>query len=100
MSALSWGCGDFGGGITSKRAPVLGVVLVVELVGAALAATLALASGEGAPTPTSLAIAVAAGLLGITGLVSLYRGLAVGRMGVVAPVTGVLSAGVPVVVGI
>ena len=100
LSALSWGCGDFGGGITSKRAPVLGVVLVVELVGAALAASLAIVSGEAAPAPTSLFIAVAAGFLGITGLVSLYRGLAVGRMGVVAPVTGVLSTGVPVIVGI
>ena len=35
----------------------------------------------------------------MVGITSLYRGLAAGRMGVVAPVTGVLSATIPVVIG-
>jgi drug/metabolite transporter (DMT)-like permease len=42
---------------------------------------------------------VLAGLSGPTALVFFYRGLAVGRMGVVAPIAGVLGAGIPVVVG-
>jgi drug/metabolite transporter (DMT)-like permease len=40
------------------------------------------------------------GVLGAIGIMALYRGLAVGRMGVVAPVTGVLAATVPVLVGV
>jgi drug/metabolite transporter (DMT)-like permease len=43
---------------------------------------------------------VLSGFLGTVGILSLYGGLAAGRMGVVAPVTGVLAAIVPVVVGI
>jgi drug/metabolite transporter (DMT)-like permease len=100
LSALSWGCGDFGGGITSKRAPVLGVVLVVELVGAAIAAALGFLTGEAAPSAQGVAIGVAAGFAGVLGILCLYRGLAVGRMGVVAPVTAVIGAGIPVLAGI
>jgi drug/metabolite transporter (DMT)-like permease len=79
---------------------VLGVVLVVELVGAGLAAAIALATGERPPSTTSLLIAVVAGGCGVLGIISLYRGLAVGRMGVVAPVTALVGAGIPVTVGI
>lgn len=100
MSAIAWGCGDFGGGTTTKRAPVLGVVLIVEVVGAVMAAALALATGERLPSPTGLVFGVAAGLVGILGILALYQGLAVGRMGVVAPVAGVLGASIPVAVGI
>src|SRR5262245_28980340 len=61
---------------------------------------LAVITREVAPAPSSGLIAVVAGVAGITGILALYQGLAVGRMGVVAPVTGVLSAGIPVAVGI
>lgn len=40
-----------------------------------------------------------AGLTGPSALVFFYRGLATGRMGVVAPIAGVLGAAVPVIVG-
>ncbi len=55
--------------------------------------------GEGVPEPAAIAIAAGAGIGGGIGLLGLYHGLAVGRMGVVAPVTGVLAAALPVVVG-
>jgi drug/metabolite transporter (DMT)-like permease len=42
---------------------------------------------------------VACGLCGVLGITALYRGLAVGRMGVVAPVTGIMAAVIPVTVG-
>ncbi len=99
VSALSWGTGDFGGGLVTRRAPVLAVVVVTQAVGALAALALALLRGEPFPVASDLAVAVAAGLCGLVGITSLYRGLAVGRMGVVAPTTGVLSAVVPVAAG-
>jgi len=99
MSAAAWGAGDFGGGLTSRRAPVFGVVLISQIVGMAMALTIAVLARETFPEPSDLAWSVAAGIAGGTGIVSLYRALAIGRMAVVAPVTAVLSATIPVVVG-
>jgi uncharacterized membrane protein len=99
-AAVAFGTGDFGGGWTSRRAPVLGVSLVVDVVGLAVMAVAAVASGEPLPPPESAALAAVGGLFGVIGIVGLYHGLAVGRMGVVAPVTGVLAAAVPVAVGV
>lgn len=73
---------------------------VVQLVGILVAGTLAIVLGERAPGPTSILIAVAAGITGVLGILALYTGLAVGRMGVVAPVTGVIAASLPVAIGI
>ena len=42
---------------------------------------------------------IGAGLLGGFGITMLYRGLAIGRMGIVAAVTGVLAAVIPVIAG-
>lgn len=99
MSALAWGAGDFGGGTLARRAPLLGIVLVTQLVGMVMALGFVLARGEPLPHGTDLAWSVAAGVAGVAGISTLYRGLAVGRMGVVAPTTGVIAAVIPVVVG-
>jgi drug/metabolite transporter (DMT)-like permease len=99
-SAVAWGAGDFGGGWASRRAPVLGVSLGVQLLGVGLAGGLAVFSRESIPDSRSIAIAVAAGVVVVVGILGLYQGLAVGRMGVVAPVTGVIAATLPVVAGI
>lgn len=100
MAAATWGSGDFAGGMLVRRAPVLGVVLVSQLVGTALALILALIRGETMPLPADIPWSIAAGVSGGVGIVALYRGLAVGRMGVVAPVTGVLAATIPVGFGV
>jgi drug/metabolite transporter (DMT)-like permease len=73
---------------------------VSQLVGMALAAGLTLFRGETAPTTLDLGWSVLAGIAGATGISALYKGLAVGRMGVVAPVTGVIAAVIPVAAGI
>jgi drug/metabolite transporter (DMT)-like permease len=99
ISALAWGAGDFGGGTLARRAPLLGVVLGTQLVGLVLALVIGLGRGERFPQGADLGWAIAAGVAGVIGISSLYRGLAVGRMGVVAPTTGVLAAVIPVVVG-
>jgi drug/metabolite transporter (DMT)-like permease len=100
LSAISWGLGDFGGGLTSRRAPVAGVLLFSQLGGAALSFAAARLLGEGVPGAADLAWALVSSLFGSVGLACLYIGLARGRMGVVAPVTGVLVAAIPAVAGI
>ena len=99
LSALSWGTGDFSGGIASRHSSSLAVVLWSQPIGGAIALVLAVAWGEHGLTASDLVWSVLAGLCGPTALVFFYRGLAVGRMGVVAPIAGVLGAGIPVVVG-
>lgn len=99
-AAAAWGAGDFGGGLTSRRAPVFGVVLLSQVVGMAIALGLALVRGETVPGGTDLLLCLVAGMVGGLGITALYRGLAIGRMGIVAPVTGVLAAVIPVVGGI
>lgn len=98
-AALAWGAGDFGGGLASRRAAVYGVVLLSQLVGMALTFIVAVVREEPFPAGTDLLLCVVAGVLGGTGITALYRGLAVGRMGIVAPITGVLAALIPVAVG-
>jgi drug/metabolite transporter (DMT)-like permease len=83
----------------ARRAPLLGVVLGTQLVGMALALVLGLARGEPVPEGADLGWSLSAGVAGVAGITTLYRGLAVGRMGVVAPTTGVLAAVIPVVAG-
>jgi drug/metabolite transporter (DMT)-like permease len=99
-SAASWGAGDFSGGVAAKRSNVYGVVIVSQAVGLALLTTLALLLAEPIPAASDLLWGAVGGLAGGVGVVALYRGLAVGRMGVVAPVAAVVSAGVPVVFGL
>jgi len=99
-SALAWGAADFGGGLTSRRAALFGVVLVSQLVGMVVSLAIAVARGEPVPGVADVGWSVASGGLGAVGILALYGGLAAGRMGVVAPVTGVLGASVPVIVGI
>jgi drug/metabolite transporter (DMT)-like permease len=98
-SAVTWGTGDFGGGLLSRRAPLFGVVGLTQITGMFAALAIAVALGEPVPTFPDIGWAIAAGIGGIVGISCLYRGLAVGRMGVVAPTTGIIAATVPVLVG-
>ena len=99
LSALTWGSADFGGGLAARRAPVLGVVIVSQAAGLTFAFVIALVRGEPLPGPADLAWATVGGLAGGIGIASLYHGLAIGRVAVVAPIAGVLAAALPVVVG-
>ena len=98
-AAVAWGGGDFGGGVASRRVPVFGVVLVSQVTGFVGSFALAMAVDQTLPTGVDLLICAIGGALGAFGITMLYRGLAIGRMGIVAPVTGVLAAVIPVVAG-
>jgi drug/metabolite transporter (DMT)-like permease len=98
-AAASWGAGDFCGGVAAKQASVYRVVVGSQMFGAAALTALALLSREQVPSIRSLGWCGLAGLAGAIGLLALYRALADGRMGMAAPVSGVLSAAVPVLAG-
>jgi drug/metabolite transporter (DMT)-like permease len=100
LAAASWGAGDFGGGIAAKRLPVFLALLGSQLVGLAGALVLALLLGEPVPSLADAGWAAVAAVFGAVGLAGLYRALADGQMGIVAPITGVLTAAIPVAVGI
>jgi drug/metabolite transporter (DMT)-like permease len=74
-------------------------VLVVELVGSVIAAAAAWLTGEPSPSGSGLGLGLAAGAVGMVAILCLYQGLAVGRMGVVAPVAAVIGVSFPVIVG-
>lgn len=99
LAAVAWGSADFCGGLLGRHASVFGVVLLGLLAGIVAAAGVAILLGEPVPSTGDLAWSVAAGLAAGIGIISLYAGLASGSMSVVAPVAGVLSATVPVAVG-
>jgi drug/metabolite transporter (DMT)-like permease len=98
-SAVVYGAADFLGGLSSRRASAFGVVAVSQVVG--LLALLVLLPWLGGPVgPSDLAWGAAAGIAGAAGLVIFFRTLARGVMSVVAPVTAVTAAAVPVLVGL
>jgi drug/metabolite transporter (DMT)-like permease len=92
--AACWGVGDFMGGLASRRLAVLTVLVVSQAVGLAGVLVWVGASGERFPGVVELLPAAVAGVAGLVGLAALYRGLAAGAMGVVAPI----SAASPIVV--
>lgn len=98
-SAVVYGAADFCGGLAARRAAALAVVAVSQLAGLVTLLALLPALG-GDPAPAGLAWGAAAGLAGAVGLVLFYRTLAAGVMSVVAPVTAVCAAGLPVLVGL
>jgi drug/metabolite transporter (DMT)-like permease len=99
-AASSWGAGDFCGGLASKRCHVYGVVILSQLLGLSFLLVLALLLAEPVPDLTDILWAGVAGLAGTLGLAALYRGLATGPMGVVAPVAAVVSVILPLIVGL
>lgn len=99
LSAAIWGAGDFSGGLVSKRANVYGVVIGSQVVGALLLFGLALIFDTGLPPLADLVWGGLAGILGAVGLLALYHGLSSGRMGLVAPVSAVVAAAMPVIFG-
>lgn len=99
-SATSWGAGDFSGGLATRREDVYRVVMLSQVIGGVLLLGLILWLAEPVPPRGVIITGGIAGLAGALGLMALYLGLARGRMGVVAPVAAIVTAVLPVGVGI
>jgi drug/metabolite transporter (DMT)-like permease len=99
LSAMIWGAADYSGGRASGHTRALTVTVVSQALGLpALLVLLPLLPGR--PGVDDLAWGAGAGVAGLFGLVLLYRGLAQGPVAVVAPVTAVTGAVVPLVIGL
>jgi uncharacterized membrane protein len=99
ISAVTWGAGDFSGGMAVKRTNPYGVVITAHLLSLVLITGLALMIGEPLPPFGDWLWGGAAGLCGGVGLALLYRALASGQMSVAAPVSALVAAALPVLVG-
>ena len=102
--ALTYGSGDFFGGQATKKSPASAVVIGSFCISTIclIVATAAWAVAGDLPHPAGkdLVLGAATGFIGPISLGLLYRGLATGRMSVVAPTTAVVAAIVPFVWGI
>lgn len=100
LSALTWGAGDFNGGLAVKRSNPYGVIAVAHTVSLLLLLVAVFIVGEPIPPLHDWLWGGASGLAGGVGLMLLYRALAEGRMSVAAPVSAVVAAALPVLVGL
>jgi drug/metabolite transporter (DMT)-like permease len=99
-AAISFGVADFAGGLATRRtSATLAVIAAAQLAGAA-ALLPALLLLPGRPSAVAAGVGALAGLAGASGLVLYFQGLARGPMGVVAPLSALTSAGLPLVVGV
>ena len=85
-AAALWGTGDFFGGLATRRVNVLIVLFWSHLAGLAGVAIWIVVSCSARPG-RDLLYAAAAGIAGAVGLGCLYRGMAIGAMGIVAPIS-------------
>lgn len=98
-AALAYGVSDFVGGVAARRTSAWPVAFVSTAAALAGAVVLAVAV-DASPTRVDLGWGALAGIGTGAGGAFLYRGLAAGRMGVVAPISAVGAALVPVTVGV
>jgi drug/metabolite transporter (DMT)-like permease len=97
-AAVSWGIGDFLGGLKSRALPAIAVLVVAQPIGGALLGIWVAIRGEGPPGRDVL-WACRAAVFGTTGLIAFYRGMAAGALSIIAPIAGA-GAAIPVVWGL
>lgn len=100
LAALAYGSADFTAGLASRRIGAGLVTALAQGLGLVVAlSAVALASGSG-PRASALLWGAVSGVGNAVGTLALYRGLAVGQMTIVATLSAVLTAALPVVVGL
>ena len=97
LSALTWGTGDFTGGIVSRRAGAYRAAFYGEAAGLIFLAAMLLVVREPVPAWSALGWSAAAGVIGSLGLLMLFRAFADGQMSIAAPVSALMAAVLPVI---
>ena len=98
-ASLAWGGSDFLAGVASRRLGVLTVLVLSQAAGLAALLVLLVVAEQPAPSGEAALVAAGAGVAELVGFAMLYRSLARGPMGLVAPLSS-LGAVVPVVVAL
>jgi drug/metabolite transporter (DMT)-like permease len=99
LSAGTWGAADFIGGLASKRTSPYRVLFLAEIAGLIPFVVIALLLGEKVPSLGDMLLGAGSSLIGLSGLLLLYRALADGQMTIAAPVSALFAAVIPVVFG-
>jgi len=99
ISAVTWGAGDFSGGMAVKRTNPYGVVIAAHAISLVLLSVLGIVTSESVPPLRDWLWGGAAGICGGMGLALLYSALASGQMSIAAPVSALVAAALPVLVG-
>jgi drug/metabolite transporter (DMT)-like permease len=94
-ASVAWGGSDFVAGVASRRMPLLAVLVGSQLAGLVLLLGLLAVTGEAPPPGGAVLAAAIAGVAELVGFAALYKGLALGPMSVVAPISSA-AALVPV----
>jgi drug/metabolite transporter (DMT)-like permease len=96
-SAALYGAADFLGGLASRRASTIAIVVASQAAGL-LPLGLLVVLLPSAPSVRDFVWGAVAGLAGSAGVALLYRALAIGTMSIVAPTTAVCAVMLPVLV--
>jgi drug/metabolite transporter (DMT)-like permease len=99
-SALSWGAGDFTGGLAARKTGAYRAVFYSEVIGIVFLVGVLSLLDEDLPSPFIWLISTLAGAVGTLGLMLLYHAMTLGLMSVAAPVSALLAAALPVIVGV
>jgi drug/metabolite transporter (DMT)-like permease len=97
-AAASWGVGDFFGGLKSRSLNPVAILIVAQPIGLTLLGVWVAIRGQG-PPGSAVLWACLASVLGTTGLIAFYRGMAAGALSIVAPIAGA-GAAIPVIWGL
>jgi uncharacterized membrane protein len=100
LSAAAYGAADFLGGMAARRATTVAAVIVSQAAGLLLLGLVLPLLPDAVVQPRDIAWGAVAGLTGGGGVALLYRALAIGPMSIVAPLTAVCAAAVPVTAGL
>lgn len=99
-SALAYGVSDYVGGRASRRQSPVTIATIAELTLLAITLVIVPAASDGPPSQAAVVWSMFGGLAGSLGVLGLYAALSRGNMTVVAPITGIVAAVLPVFVGI
>jgi drug/metabolite transporter (DMT)-like permease len=100
LGAAFYGAADFIGGFASRRASMFAVLTISQISGLLSLLLVLPFLPASSPHSADFAWGAAAGIAGGFGVGLLYRALAIGTMGVVAPTTSVCAVVVPVLAGV
>ncbi len=100
LSAITWGAGDFTGGLAARKVGAYRSVFYAEVIGVLFLFIVLSFTNEPLPNTRAQVFAFLAGMFGTIGLMLLYHSMTLGLMSIAAPVSALLAAVMPVLFGI